>query len=106
MGKMNSGPASSLLFEYDANLIGDNRFDTEYADPENSEHIWEEGRLRVNTARWLDTELGFNHPERPLQLEVFNGKEIKRFQADISFAMKATEDDVQEVVDEIIMDQF
>ena len=37
---------------------------------------------------------------------VFNGKEIKRFQADISFAMKATEDDVQEVVDEIIMDQF
>ena len=37
---------------------------------------------------------------------VFNGKEIKRFQADISFAMKATESDVQEVVDEIIMDQF
>ena len=37
---------------------------------------------------------------------VFNGKEIKRFQADISFAMKATEGDVQEVVDEIIMDQF
>ena len=37
---------------------------------------------------------------------VFNGKEVKRFQADISFAMKATEDDVQEVVDEIIMDQF
>ena len=37
---------------------------------------------------------------------VFNGKEIKRFQADISFAMKATEDDVQEVVDEIMMDQF
>ena len=77
MGKMNSGPASSLLFEYDANLIGDNRFDTEYADPENSEHIWEEGKLRVNTARWLDTELGFNHPERPLQLEIFNGKEIE-----------------------------
>ena len=37
---------------------------------------------------------------------VFNGKEVKRFQADISFAMKATENDVQEVVDEIIMDQF
>ena len=35
-----------------------------------------------------------------------NGKEVKRFQADISFAMKATEGDVQEVVDEIIMDQF
>ena len=37
---------------------------------------------------------------------IFNGEEVKRFQADISFAMKATKDDVQEVVDEIIMDQF
>ena len=37
---------------------------------------------------------------------VFNGKEIKRFQADISFAMKATKNEVQEVVDEILMDQF
>ena len=37
---------------------------------------------------------------------VFNGKEVKRFQADISFAMKATKSDVQEVVDEIMMDQF
>ena len=37
---------------------------------------------------------------------VFNGKEIKRFQADISFAMKANKGDVQEVVDEVIMNQF
>jgi len=37
---------------------------------------------------------------------VFNGKEVKRFQADISFAMKATKEDVQEVVDEILMDSF
>ena len=37
---------------------------------------------------------------------VFNGKEVKRFQADISFAMKATKNEVQEVVDEILMDQF
>ena len=37
---------------------------------------------------------------------IFNGSEVKRFQADISFAMKATKEDVQEVVDEIIMDQF
>ena len=37
---------------------------------------------------------------------VFNGEEVKRFQADISFAMQATKNDVQEVVDEIIMDQF
>mgnify|MGYP003646772116 CR=1 FL=1 len=37
---------------------------------------------------------------------VFNGKEVKRFQADISFAMKATKKEVQEVVNEILMDQF
>ena len=37
---------------------------------------------------------------------VFNGKEIKRFQADISFAMKAEQNDVQDIVNEIIMDQF
>tara|TARA_R100001594_G_scaffold101693_1_gene136259 strand:+ start:245 stop:544 length:300 start_codon:yes stop_codon:yes gene_type:complete len=37
---------------------------------------------------------------------VFNGKEVKRFQADISFAMKATKKDVQEIVDEILMDSF
>ena len=37
---------------------------------------------------------------------VFNGKEVKRFQADISFAIKATKKEVQEVVDELLMDQF
>ena len=35
-----------------------------------------------------------------------DGEEVKRFQADISFAMKATLEDVQEVIDEIIMDSF
>ena len=37
---------------------------------------------------------------------IFNGKEIKRFQADLSFKMLATREDVQEVVDEIIMSDF
>ena len=37
---------------------------------------------------------------------IFNGKEVKRFQADISFAMKATKKEVQEVIDEIIMNSF
>ena len=37
---------------------------------------------------------------------VFNGKEVKRFQADISFAIAATKSEVQEVVDEVLMDQF
>ena len=37
---------------------------------------------------------------------VFNGKEVKRFQADLTFAMKATREDIQDVVDEILMEDF
>jgi hypothetical protein len=37
---------------------------------------------------------------------VFNGKEVKRFQADLSFKMLATREEVQEIVDEIIMSDF
>ena len=37
---------------------------------------------------------------------IFNGKEVKRFQAGLSFKMSATREDVQEVVDEIIMSDF
>ena len=37
---------------------------------------------------------------------VFNGEEVKRFQADLSFKMLATREDVQGVVDEIIMSDF
>jgi len=35
-----------------------------------------------------------------------DGEEVKRFQADISFAMKATKEEVQEAVDEAAMDSF
>ena len=37
---------------------------------------------------------------------VFNGKEVKRWQADLSFKMLATREEIQEVVDEIIMSDF
>ena len=37
---------------------------------------------------------------------VFNGKEVERFQADLSFAMKATREDIQDIVDEILMEDF
>ena len=37
---------------------------------------------------------------------VFNGEEVKRYQADLSFKIAATKDDVQTVVDETLMDQF
>ena len=37
---------------------------------------------------------------------IFNGKEVKRFQADLSFKMLATREEIQEVIDEIIMSDF
>jgi len=37
---------------------------------------------------------------------IFNGKEVKRWQADLSFKMLATREEIQEVVDEIIMSDF
>ena len=38
---------------------------------------------------------------------IFNdGEEVKRYQADISCAMKATKEEVQEKIDEIMMDSF
>ena len=37
---------------------------------------------------------------------VFNGKEVKRFQANIMMAMEATRKDVQNVIDEILMSDF
>ena len=37
---------------------------------------------------------------------VFNGEEVKRFQADVSFSMKTKLEEVQAVVDEIIMSNF
>ena len=37
---------------------------------------------------------------------VFNGKEVKRFQADLSFKLLATKEEVQEIIDEILMSDF
>ena len=37
---------------------------------------------------------------------VFNGKEVERFQADLSFEITAKLEDVQEVIDEILMEDF
>ena len=35
-----------------------------------------------------------------------DGEEVKRFQADISFSMKATRKDIQAVIDELLMSDF
>ena len=37
---------------------------------------------------------------------VFNGEEVKRYQADLSFTMAVTRKEVQEEVDELIMSDF
>ena len=35
-----------------------------------------------------------------------DGEEVKRFQADISFSMQATREDMQGVIDELLMEDF
>ena len=35
-----------------------------------------------------------------------DGEEVERYQADISFTIKATKKEVQEAIDEILMDSF
>ena len=35
-----------------------------------------------------------------------NGKEVKRFQADLSFKITATREDIQEEIDKLIMNKF
>ena len=35
-----------------------------------------------------------------------DGEEVKRFQADISFSMKATKKEMQAVIDELLMSDF
>jgi len=37
---------------------------------------------------------------------IFNGEEVKRYQADLSFTMSATRKEIQEEVDELIMSDF
>ena len=37
---------------------------------------------------------------------IFNGEEVKRFQADLSFKLLATKVEIQEVGDEIVMSDF
>ena len=42
----------------------------------------------------------------PTILIIVDGDEVERYQADISFSMKATKEEVQEAIDELLMDQF
>ena len=42
----------------------------------------------------------------PTILILIDGEEEERYEADISFSIQATKKEVQEVIDEIVMDQF
>ncbi len=42
----------------------------------------------------------------PTIIIFFDGEEVKRYQADVSFTMKATREEVQEKIEEIIMENF
>ena len=77
----------------------------------------------ANSAEWVeeltDCEVDYiDIMEKPKQQEKHNiavvptiiifddGEEIKRYQADISFSMKATKEEVQEFIDEQIANKF
>ena len=62
--------------------------------------------------KWVDIATDTDTGEKyeivvvPTIVILHEGEEVKRFQADISFSMKATKDEVQEKVDEILMEGF
>ena len=55
-----------------------------------------------------DTQAGTDHKITvvPTILVLIDGEEEERYEADISFSMQATKKEVQEIIDEIVMDQF
>ena len=55
-----------------------------------------------------DAQAGTDHKITvvPTILVLIDGEEEERYEADISFSMQATKKEIQEVIDEIVMDQF
>ena len=62
--------------------------------------------------KWIDiatnSKAGTDHEITvvPTILILVDGEEEERYEADISFSMQATKKEIQEVIDEIVMDQF
>ena len=77
MTEITTDSSKSIGFEYDKNLIGDTSKDSQFADENNKVDIWPEGLIRINHARWMNSDLGFNDPERLVQLEIFNGINVE-----------------------------
>ena len=59
-------------------------------------------RISIDEGDWKEK---YNITSVPTII-VFNGKEVERFKADLSFAMKATQKDIQDIIDEILMEDF
>ena len=83
------------------------------ADWNNSNSIdWLEELSDVDKIKYIDiaenTEAQKKHKivVVPTIIVLRDGEEVKRFQADISFSMKATKKEVQEAIDEELMSDF
>ena len=59
-------------------------------------------RINIDKGDWKEK---YNITSVPTII-IFNGKEIERFKADLSFAMKATQKDVQNIIDEILLEDY
>ena len=55
-----------------------------------------------------NTQAGTDHKITvvPTILILIDGEEEERYEADISFSIQATKNEIQEIIDEIVMDQF
>ena len=62
--------------------------------------------------KWIDiatnTQASTDHKITvvPTILILVDGEEEERYEADISFSIQATKNEIQEIIDEIVMDQF
>ena len=69
------------------------------------------GWNKANSVDWLDklNDCGVQRINNIVVVPtiiIFNGEEVKRYQADLSFTMSATRKEVQDEVDELIMSDF
>ena len=66
-----------------------------------------DGKLkRIDIATDAKSQKEYKISVVPTILILVDGEEEERYQADISFSMQATKEEIQEAIDEILMDQF
>ena len=66
-----------------------------------------DGKLkRIDIATDAKSQKEYKISVVPTILILVDGEEVERYQADISFSMQATKEEIQEAIDEILMDQF